>query len=143
MNNDLQRLQPYPFEKLRALIENVSPTPDKARINLSIGEPQHAAPAFVADIITAHISRLNQYPTTRGSDALREAIARWILHRNPLVKTIDPAHEILPVSGTREALFSFAQATLNERQSGTAVGMPNPFYQIYEGAALMAGCRAG
>ncbi|MEJ2681263.1 MAG: succinyldiaminopimelate transaminase [Gammaproteobacteria bacterium] len=141
MNPNLDRLQPYPFSKLRTLIAGIQPASDKSLINLSVGEPQHPVPDFVADVVAAQISKLNRYPTSRGSDRLREAIAQWILRRNPTLKSIDPATEILPVSGTREALFSFAQATLDQHQSGALVGMPNPFYQIYEGAALMAGCQ--
>ena len=139
MNNDLTRLQPYPFEKLRALLAGVQPPEDKRAIALSIGEPKHRAPAFVAQALADNMDQLSVYPTTLGIPALREAIARWGERRFGLQQdALDPARHILPVNGTREALFSFTQAMV-QRQPDALVLSPNPFYQIYEGAALLAG----
>lgn len=139
MNNDLTRLQPYPFEKLRALLAGAQPPEDKRAIALSIGEPKHRAPAFVAQALADNMDQLSVYPTTLGIPALREAIARWGERRFGLQQdALDPARHILPVNGTREALFSFTQAMV-QRQPDALVLSPNPFYQIYEGAALLAG----
>ncbi len=141
MNPDLQRLLPYPFERLAQLKSGCVPPAQLAHINLSIGEPQHTPPAFVADTLTQHLQGLSNYPLTRGSDALRDSIARWLRQRFDLpVDSIDPARHILPVSGTREALFAFAQAVVDRTREPLVV-MPNPFYQIYEGAALLAGAE--
>ncbi len=141
MNPDLARLQPYPFERLAQLFAGVTPPTGLAPIRLSIGEPRHAAPAFVAETLTQQLQGLSQYPSTRGSDCLREAIARWLLQRYRLpAGSIDPARHLLPVNGTREALFAIAQCIV-ERQRQPLVLMPNPFYQIYEGAALLAGAQ--
>lgn len=141
MNPDLQRLQAYPFEKLAQLKSGISPPPDIEHIALSIGEPRHPAPAFVRDRLVAHLNELSNYPVTRGMDTLRQVIASWLnrrfnLHHAP----INPDTQVLPVSGTREALFSFAQAVI-DRTDRPRVLMPNPFYQIYEGAALLAGAE--
>jgi N-succinyldiaminopimelate aminotransferase len=139
MNPNLDRLQPYPFEKLAALTRDIEPPPDLAPIALSIGEPKHATPSIIREALTAHLHHLATYPTTRGMPELREAIAAWLTWRFRLPPgAIDPARHLLPVNGTREALFAFAQASI-ERGADALVLMPNPFYQIYEGAALLAG----
>ncbi|MCQ2028522.1 succinyldiaminopimelate transaminase [Stutzerimonas zhaodongensis] len=139
MNNALSLLQPYPFEKLRALLADAQPPAEKLPISLSIGEPKHPSPAFVAEALTANLDQLSVYPTTLGIPALREAIARWCERRFGVdTGKIDPARHVLPVNGTREALFAFTQAVVN-REPGALVLSPNPFYQIYEGAALLAG----
>lgn len=136
MNPDLGLLQPYPFEKLAKLKAGVTPPAHLEHIALSIGEPKHAPPGFVVEELIHHLHGLANYPLTRGSDALREAVAGWLLRR--FQAKVDPATQILPVSGTREALFSFAQCVVN-RADKPLVLMPNPFYQIYEGAAYLAG----
>ncbi|HEC18569.1 MAG TPA: succinyldiaminopimelate transaminase [Gammaproteobacteria bacterium] len=141
MNPDLHRLQPYPFEKLRGLKDGITPPADKTPVALSIGEPKHAAPDFVLAEMTAQLRGLEQYPLTKGTLALREAIARWLVQRFAIApQSLDPEQHILPVNGTREALFAFAQAVVN-RSRDAVVMMPNPFYQIYEGAALLAGAQ--
>lgn len=138
MNPNLAALQAYPFEKLRVLFSGVV-TPALPHIALSIGEPKHASPDFVASAITDNIDKLSNYPTTKGIPELREAIARWATQRFSLNK-LDPETEILPVNGTREALFAFAQ-TVVAAGPEALVCSPNPFYQIYEGAALLAGAQ--
>lgn len=139
MNHALSTLQPYPFEKLRALLAGVQPPADKRPIALSIGEPKHPAPHFVAQALSDNLEQLSVYPTTLGLPILRERMAQWCEQRFGLNKgAIDPARQILPVNGTREALFAFTQAVVN-RQPDALVVSPNPFYQIYEGAALLAG----
>jgi len=141
MNPDLQRLQAYPFEKLASLKAGVTPPAALTHIALSIGEPKHAAPAFVRDRLIAHLDELSNYPVTRGIDTLRQVIASWLNRRFNLHNdAINPDTQVLPVSGTREALFSFAQAVV-DRSQNPLVLMPNPFYQIYEGAALLAGAE--
>lgn len=140
MNPDLEKLQPYPFEKLAKLKADCNPPAHLAHIALSIGEPKHTPPKFVVDELISHLHGLASYPNTKGSDALRQSISAW-LERRFGAKT-DPARHILPVAGTREALFSFCQAVVN-RQAKPLVLMPNPFYQIYEGAALLAGAEVG
>ena len=140
MNSHLTDLQPYPFERLRALFAGVTP-PALAPIRLSIGEPQHATPAFIGEALVRHLDGLSVYPTTAGLDRLREAIADWFGRRYGLPR-LDPATQVLPVNGTREALFAFAQAVVDPAAtSGGApvVVCPNPFYQIYEGAARPCG----
>ena len=139
MNPDLDKLKPYPFERLRELYRGVSPPPDLPPIPLSIGEPKHAPPPFVVDELIGHLHGLATYPPTRGRAELREAIARWLIARYHLPPgSVDAARHVLPVSGTREALFAFAQVTV-ARAGDPAVVVPNPFYQIYEGAAILAG----
>ncbi|MBQ0744860.1 MAG: succinyldiaminopimelate transaminase [Pseudomonas sp.] len=139
MNTDLQRLQPYPFEKLRALIKDVTPNPALRPISLSIGEPKHPSPSFVLETLTRHLDQAAVYPTTAGIPALREGIARWLEQRFQLGKgKVDSATQVIPVNGTREALFSFTQAMVRRDPRGLVVS-PNPFYQIYEGAAFLAG----
>jgi N-succinyldiaminopimelate aminotransferase len=141
MNPDLQRLQAYPFEKLGKLKAGIQPPADLEHIALSIGEPKHPAPAFVRDRLIAHLDELANYPLTKGMDALRQVIANWLNRRFNLNSApINPDTQVLPVSGTREALFSFAQAIV-DRTRPAMVLMPNPFYQIYEGAALLAGAE--
>ncbi len=138
MNPDLQKLQPYPFEKLKALKAGRVPEVED-HIALSIGEPKHAAPDFVLDAITSNLSEINRYPLTKGSVELRTAIANWLSRRFHLTDdALDPELNILPVTGTREALFSFAQCFIN-RNDDALILMPNPFYQIYEGAAFLSG----
>ncbi len=138
MNPDLQKLQPYPFEKLKALKENCTPEVE-GHIALSIGEPKHAAPAFVLDTISSNLNEINRYPLTQGNVELRTAIANWLTKRFKLAdRALDPEQHILPVTGTREALFSFAQCFTN-RNDDALILMPNPFYQIYEGAAFLSG----
>ncbi|WP_019628082.1 succinyldiaminopimelate transaminase [Thioalkalivibrio sp. AKL10] len=137
MNPRLDRLQPYPFERLRRLFADLQPPADREPIALSIGEPRHALPDFVEPVLRASLQGFNHYPSTRGEPALRESIAAWLQRRFDL-GNVDAARQVLPVSGTREALFAIAQAIVAEKP-GARVLMPNPFYQIYEGAALLAG----
>lgn len=138
MNPDLKKLQPYPFEKLKALKGDCQPAV-KNHIALSIGEPKHAAPGFVLDSITNNLSEINRYPLTKSSPDLRIAIVNWLTRRFKLSgKTLDPEQNVLPVTGTREALFSFAQCFV-DRNKDALILMPNPFYQIYEGAAFLSG----
>lgn len=143
MNPDLDRLQPYPFQKLANLFSEVTPNPAYPAINLSIGEPKHTTPSLICDALSANLASLANYPTTAGSDALRGCIAQWISQRYDL-PLLDAKTEVIPVNGSREALFAFAQAVIDRspanNQSGDPVVVcPNPFYQIYEGAALLAG----
>ena len=134
MNPNLEQLQPYPFTKLAALKKDLIP-PAKPHIALSIGEPKHAPPAFVRDELIDNLDKLAVYPATKGIDPLRETIADWLCRRFQL-PAVCAESQVLPVNGTREALFAFAQAMV---APGSKVLMPNPFYQIYEGAALLAG----
>lgn len=141
MNPDLVKLQPYPFEKLAALKSGISPPENLDPIALSIGEPRHATPALITETVHSHLDQLAVYPTTRGIPALRESIAAWLQQRFRLpAASLDPDRHVLPVNGTREALFAFAQAVI-DRSRSPLVLMPNPFYQIYEGAALLAGAE--
>ncbi|MCK4834599.1 MAG: aminotransferase class I/II-fold pyridoxal phosphate-dependent enzyme, partial [Gammaproteobacteria bacterium] len=138
MNPDLKKLQPYPFEKLKTLKGDYQPAIN-GHIALSIGEPKHAAPGFVLDSITNNLNEINRYPLTKGSPELRTAITNWLTHRfNLSDAALDPERHALPVTGTREALFSFAQSFI-DRNEDALILMPNPFYQIYEGAALLSG----
>jgi N-succinyldiaminopimelate aminotransferase len=139
MNADLAKLQPYPFERLRALFAGVTPPAALPHINLSIGEPKHATPPLIKDALVAHLGGLANYPVTAGTDALRQAIAAWLQRRYGLA-SLDAATQVLPVNGSREALFSFAQTVIDRTREAVVVS-PNPFYQIYEGAALLAGAR--
>jgi N-succinyldiaminopimelate aminotransferase len=139
VNPRLDRLQPYPFEKLRALLAGVTP-PSLSPIRLSIGEPQHATPDVIRRALIDHLDGLSTYPLTAGLDELREAMAAWFKRRYGLPR-LDAATEVLPVNGTREALFAFAQAVLDDSRPAPVVVCPNPFYQIYEGAALLAGAE--
>jgi N-succinyldiaminopimelate aminotransferase len=141
VNPRLLQLQPYPFERLQSLLANSQPPPDKTPVAWSIGEPKHAAPPFIAEIIAREIGGLSNYPLTVGEPALREAIVDWLMQRFKLTAgTLDREVHILPCNGTREALFAIAQ-TVVEPKKDALVLMPNPFYQIYEGAALLAGAR--
>ncbi|WP_455384117.1 succinyldiaminopimelate transaminase [Acidihalobacter prosperus] len=141
MNSDLDRLQPYPFERLAALFAGVEPASDRQPVAFSIGEPKHPTPGFIRETVLEHLHGLANYPTTRGDAALREAIAGWLSRRFGLpAGRVDAERQVLPVNGTREALFAFAQ-TVVERAEDALVLMPNPFYQIYEGAALLAGAQ--
>jgi N-succinyldiaminopimelate aminotransferase len=137
LNPLLKRLQPYPFERLRALLTGVTANPQLEPLNLSIGEPKHPTPSLITETLQRNMSGLSVYPATAGTPALREAIARWIVSRYGL-KSLDPMTQVLPINGSREALFSFAQTVL-EAGSDSLVVCPNPFYQIYEGAALLGG----
>jgi len=140
MNPRLEQLHPYPFQKLRELFAGVTPNPDLSPINLSIGEPRHPTPQFIKDALVAGLGGLSNYPITQGSDALRAAISAWAERRYGV--KLDPTTEVLPVNGSREALFAFAQASVDSSRHGRRVVIsPNPFYQIYEGAALLAGAR--
>ena len=139
VNPNLAKLHPYPFEKLRQLFEGISPNPKLHEIKLSIGEPQHATPGFIKDALVAGLGGLASYPTTLGLPALRRAIANWMARRYGL-DAIDPESEIIPVNGSREALFAFTQTVIDSSLSPSPlVVSPNPFYQIYEGAAYLAG----
>ncbi|KAA3538675.1 succinyldiaminopimelate transaminase [Pseudomonas sp. ST1] len=141
MNNAMQLLQPYPFEKLRALLAGVTPNPEKRPVALSIGEPKHRSPDFVAKTLADNLDQMAVYPTTLGIPALREAIADWCNRRFGVPQGwIDPARNVLPVNGTREALFAFTQTVVNRSDDGLVIS-PNPFYQIYEGAAFLAGAQ--
>jgi len=138
LNPQLARLQPYPFERLRALFGDVTPKPREALINLSLGEPKHPTPALLLDALANGAKGLANYPTTAGAPALREAIAAWLKRRHGL-RALDAHTQVLPVLGSREALFAFAQTVIDASRVGATVVMPNPFYQIYEGATLLAG----
>lgn len=142
MNLGLNKLQSYPFEKLAKLLAG-SKVPDHLQaINLSIGEPKHETPGFILEAVRESIALAASYPKTRGNDALREAIGDWLSQRFSLpAGTIDPQKHVLPVNGTREALFSFCQCVVNREQHDALILSPNPFYQIYEGAALLAGAE--
>jgi N-succinyldiaminopimelate aminotransferase len=139
VNPRLSQLQAYPFQKLRELLAGVTANPALAPINLTIGEPKHPTPAFIRDALVQHLDGLASYPLTQGSDALRRAIADWCGRRYGV--ELDPATQILPVNGSREALFAAAQALIDPSRHVRRVIAPNPFYQIYEGAALLAGAQ--
>ncbi len=138
MNPHLSQLHPYPFEKLGQLKQGITPPADKAHIALSIGEPKHATPKLIHNALLENMAALGKYPTTKGIPELREAISGWVRRRFKV--DVDPDTEVLPVNGTREALFAFAQCIV-EADENALVLMPNPFYQIYEGAALLAGAQ--
>ena len=140
MNPHLAKLRPYPFERLRTLFEGLAPAPGKKPIMLSIGEPKHPTPLLIREALIEGLGRLANYPTTTGMLPLREAIARWIARRH-CIPAPDPATQILPVAGSREALFAFSQAVVTGTRTNPAVVMPNPCYQIYEGGALLAGAE--
>ena len=140
MNPRLARLQPYPFEKLRALLAGVTPHATLHPINLSIGEPKHPTPNFVKAALAGSLEGLAAYPATAGTPALREAIAAWLSRRYG-IPAPDPVTQVLPVNGSREALFAFAQTVIDPADGAARVVCPNPFYQIYEGAALLAGAQ--
>ena len=139
MNPLLSRLQPYPFERLRQLHADITPNPDYKPISLGIGEPRHATPQLIKDALTASLGGLASYPGTLGEPKLRQAMTDWMARRYGL--NLDPVTQVLPVNGSREALFSLAQTVLDAGKPGATVICPNPFYQIYEGAALLAGTQ--
>lgn len=139
VNPRLDSLQPYPFEKLRALFKDVTPPAGLKPISFGIGEPKHPTPALIRDAVVAALDGLAAYPATAGSEALRAAIARWIENHYGL-PAIDPATQVLPASGSREALFALAQTVIDPSKKAIVL-CPNPFYQIYEGAALLAGAE--
>jgi len=138
MNPNLKNLHPYPFEKLAQLKNGITPPAEKSPIMLSIGEPAHATPQFIKDVLVENLSSISNYPTTKGIPKLRETIAMWLEKR--FACRVNPETQVLPVNGTREALFSFAQCVIDATQNPLVV-MPNPFYQIYEGAALISGAE--
>jgi len=138
VNPNLDALQPYPFEKLRLLLQGVTANPKLKEIRLSIGEPQHETPVFIKESLTQNLFGLANYPTTAGCDALRLAIADWLARRYG-IPAPDASTQVLPVNGSREALFSFAQCVIDGSRKDTLVVCPNPFYQVYEGAAYLAG----
>jgi N-succinyldiaminopimelate aminotransferase len=139
MNPLLARLHPYPFERLRALTADITPSPAYRPISLGIGEPRHATPALIEQALIGSLKGLSSYPATAGEPRLREAMAGWVQRRYGV--TLDAATQILPVNGTREALFALAQTVIDPTRPGATVVCPNPFYQIYEGAALLAGAQ--
>ena len=139
MNPLLSRLQPYPFERLRKLFAGVQPPAGVRPISLGIGEPRHATPAFIEQALSADLGGLAKYPATSGEPALREACAQWARQRYGIA--LDAATQVLPVNGSREALFAFTQVVVDASQDGARVICPNPFYQIYEGATLLAGAQ--
>ena len=139
MNPLLGRLHAYPFERLRALTRDITPNPALRPISLGIGEPKHPAPALVEEALCAHLAGLSSYPATAGEPALREAIAGWVQRRYGLA--LNASTQVLPVNGSREALFSLAQTVLDPAERDAVVVCPNPFYQIYEGATLLAGAK--
>lgn len=142
MNPHLKHLHPYPFERLNQLKASAVPPAHLKHIPLSIGEPKHPSPEFVIQVMSNSIDKLAQYPTTKGGIELRQTIARWLEKRFNLgTDSIDPDQHVLPVTGTREALFAFTQAVINTDMDGPVVVSPNPFYQIYEGAAILAGAE--
>lgn len=140
MNPYLDRLQPYPFQKLRELFNGITPNPQYTPVNLSIGEPKHATPQFIKDALIANLDGLANYPLTAGVEPLRHAISAWIARRYG-IPAPDASTQVLPVNGSREALFAFAQTVINPCFASPVVISPNPFYQIYEGAALLAGAQ--
>lgn len=140
MNPNLNKLQPYPFQRLRDLFAGVTPNPAYQPINLSIGEPKHATPGLIKDAMLDNLTGLANYPTTAGIPALREAISAWLSRRYD-IPALDVEKEIVPINGSREALFAFAQAVIDNSRPAPVVISPNPFYQIYEGAAFLAGAE--
>jgi N-succinyldiaminopimelate aminotransferase len=140
MNPRLGLLQPYPFERLRGLLAGATPPPGVAPISLGLGEPQHPTPALIKEAVAANLGGLARYPATTGEPKLRETIAAWITRRFGL-SLLDPATQVLPVNGSKEALFSLVQATLDPDERDARVVCPNPFYQIYEGATLLGGAK--
>lgn len=140
MNPDLAHLKPYPFERLRTLRADIEPPKGSPGIALSIGEPKHQAPEFVLDKLRNSIDRVSVYPSTKGIAPFREAMSSWLCNRFNLA-ALNPETEVLPVNGTREALFAFAQCISDSRKTSDVILMPNPFYQIYEGAAMLAGLQ--
>jgi len=142
MTPNLKHLHPYPFEKLAQLKQGIVPPADKPHIALSMGEPTHATPHLIQEALLTHLQGLANYPTTKGIPELRQTIAAWISRRFRIpADAVNAETQVLPVNGTREALFSFAQCLVDSTRPAPVVIMPNPFYQIYEGAALLAGAE--
>ena len=148
MNSDLLNLQPYPFERIARLKAGINPPDDLSLISLAIGEPKHPCPSIITEAITDNLEKFENYPLTKGTLELRETITQWLTKRfNLPIDSLDVEQHVLPVNGTREALFAFAQTVVDRvdtkgRANGNAkVLMPNPFYQIYEGAAILAGAE--
>jgi histidinol-phosphate/aromatic aminotransferase/cobyric acid decarboxylase-like protein len=141
VNPNLAKLQPYPFERLRLLFKDITPDPRYSAINLGIGEPKHPTPEFIRQALTQNLSGLASYPATAGTPVLREAIAAWARRRYRLTG-LDALTQVLPVNGSREALFALAQTVIDPGRGDGVVVCPNPFYQIYEGAALLAGATS-
>ena len=139
MNPLLARLHPYPFERLRELTRGITPNPAFKPIGLGIGEPKHATPELIRRTLTDNLAGLASYPATAGEPRLREACAAWVQRRYGV--TLDAGTQVLPVNGSREALFALAQTVIDPTKPGATVVCPNPFYQIYEGAALLAGAQ--
>ncbi|MEO7854180.1 MAG: aminotransferase class I/II-fold pyridoxal phosphate-dependent enzyme, partial [Rubrivivax sp.] len=139
MNPLLGKLHPYPFERLKALSAGIVPPPEHSFISLGIGEPRHATPKLVEDALMAALPGLSSYPATAGEPLLREACAAWVQRRYAVA--LDAHSQVLPVNGSREALFALAQTVIDPTRPGATVVCPNPFYQIYEGAALLAGAQ--
>ena len=139
MNPLLQSLKPYPFERLRQLHADITPNPTYTPISLGIGEPRHATPQLIKDALCGSLAGLASYPGTLGEPALRQTLADWLAGRYGIC--VNPATQILPVNGSREALFALAQTVIDPNRPGATVVCPNPFYQIYEGAALLAGAQ--
>ena len=140
MNPRLGLLQPYPFERLRGLLAGVAAPAGMTPISLGLGEPQHPTPPLIKEAVKANLGGLARYPATAGQPELRETIAAWITRRYGL-KPLDPATQVLPVNGSKEAVFSLVQAALDPDERDALVILPNPMYQIYEGATLLAGAR--
>jgi len=139
MNPRLSLLQPYPFERLRQLFASITPSPQHRPISLGMGEPRHATPQFIQQALTDHLAGLANYPATAGTAELRAACAAWLQRRYGIVAQSET--QVLPINGSREALFAFAQTVVDGSRTGAIVVCPNPFYQIYEGAALLAGAQ--
>lgn len=152
MNHNLTHLHPYPFAKMATLLADSTPAPSYSEIKLGIGEPKHAPPAFVLNELKENLDKMGRYPTTNGTFELRQTIAHW-LEKRFFLHHVDANTEVLPVMGTREAIFSFAQAVIDQKENiavssensqpaspkhNPTIVMPNPFYQIYEGAAILA-----
>ncbi len=140
MNPLINELHPYPFEKLAKLLSDITPNPELELIKLTIGEPQHPAPQFVLDTLTQNLDKVSKYPGTKGTPELRQCIANWATQRFNL-DTLDADTQVLPVTGTREALFAITQTLVDASQKDATVISPNPFYQIYEGATILAGAK--
>jgi len=140
MNSRLSLLQPYPFEKLRALFHGITPNPSLTPIVLSIGEPKHPTPPFICQALADNLAGLASYPATIGKEELRRTVAEWLMRRHRLA-TVDHHTQVIPTLGSREALFALAQVVVDPMDTEALVVCPNPFYQIYEGAALLAGAK--
>ena len=138
MNPNLALLQPYPFQKLKTLFQGLTPSANYPQVSLSIGEPKHATPPLIQQALANNLAGLASYPATAGTPELRQSIAGWLTRRYQL-NGLNADTQVVPVNGSREALFAFAQTVVDHTKAAAAVVIPNPFYQIYEGAALLAG----